>query len=116
MALPSKPHFGGYDYFRENGDEIADLIGSAAGSYFVSGLKVVGPRVQGWTASIGGTDGKSKAGVNGTFDAGSFVTTSALTLSTACLALATAFYLLNKNFAQLQADVTAHGLIGTTIS
>jgi len=116
MTLPSKPHFGGFDYFQSNGDEVADTIGSTAGSYFVQGLQVVGPRVQGWTASIGGTAGKSRDGVNGTETAGSFLTTSADSISTACLALATMVYELNKNFAQLQADVTTHGMIGTTIN
>lgn len=114
MTLPAKPHFGGYDYFQENGDEVADLIGSVAGSYFVAGLKVIGAREQGWTACTGGTS--NKGGINATSVTGTFDTTSAVTLSTACLALATLVYENRKTIAALQAALTAHGQIGTTIS
>ena len=113
-ALPATPFCQDYAWFQANGDELADTMGSAAGSYFVLGLKVLGAREQGWTACTGGTS--NKGGINATSVAGTFDTTSAVTLATACLALATLVYENRKTIAALQAASEAHGAIGTTIS
>ena len=112
-AIPSTPFCQDYGWFQANGDELADTMGSTAGSYFVSGLKVIGAREQGWTACTGGT--VNKAGINATSVAGTFLTTSADTLSTACLALATLVYENRKTIAALQAALMTHGAVGTTI-
>ena len=117
MTLPAKPHFDGYEWVQRNGDELADAMGTVAGSYFVAGLKVVGARSQGWTACTGAAaGGTNKGGINGTSTAGSFLTTDAASLSTACLALATLVYEGRKTICSLQAAMEAHGSIGTTIS
>lgn len=109
MTLPAKPYFSGYEYLQENGDEVADAIGSTAGSYFVSGTRVLGARNTGWTAFTGGSS--HKGGINGTALMGSAVTTSADTLSTSVLVVGTMVTTLNKWAFAVDAALRTHGII-----
>lgn len=113
---PAKPFWRDYERLQANGDEAFSAMGSTATALYMSSLKVVGTREQGWTACTGGASGLNRDGINGTAVVATFSSDSSANLTTGVLALATYVYEARKTIVALQNLLEYHGLAGTTIS